>query len=304
MAVEIGLPAGVLNVVPGHGHIAGKAIGIHDGVDAINFTGSTEVGRHFLRYAADSNLKEVSLECGGKNPALILPDVTSLNRFAETLATGFMMNSGQLCSSISRVLVPQALSSDLRDLLATQMRQWPIGNPLDHSTRIGPLINAEHAAKVSSAFRTAQSQNKDFLISDAPLTGSSDLIVPPSVFFDVETSSDAWREEIFGPLLSVRSYQTMEEAITSANDTQYGLSAYIFSDSPALINHVANQIDAGCIAVNAFGEGDFSTPFGGFKLSGFGGKDKGIHAIDQYSRTKTIWWETGVPDKSFMPVAQ
>ncbi len=291
LAIEAGFPAGVLNVVPGHGAVAGRAIGLHRGVDAINFTGSTAIGRQFLHYAADSNLKEVTLECGGKNPAIVLPDVRHADAFIEQVAIGFMANSGQICSSVSRLLLPSHLRDQAHDAIAAAMRAWPLGDPLDERTRLGPLINARQAAKVRGAIEQGCQQSNDFLASDAERTGTSELMVTPTVFFDVDEQSALWRDEIFGPVLSVRFYDGLDEAMRGANDTDYGLSAYIFSNDSALTTEAASRVNAGSVSINVFGEGDFSTPFGGFGQSGFGGKDKGIHAIDQYSRIKSIWWD-------------
>lgn len=302
IAIEAGFPAGVLNVVPGRGAVAGRAIGLHAGVDAINFTGSTTTGRQFLRYAADSNLKEVTLECGGKNPAVVLPDVTRLDKFVEQIGIGFMHNSGQICSSISRLLLPGHLRGQARQVLADEMARWPAGDPIDEATRIGPLISARQADKVCAAIAAGRSQTDNFLQSDAVSSGASPLIVPPAIFFDVDERSPLWREEIFGPVLSVRFYDGLDEAVRSANDTDYGLSGYIFSEDPTAITAVAPRLDAGFVSINAFGEGDFSTPFGGFKQSGFGGKDKGVHALDQYSRTKSVWWDTS-PRPTVAPTA-
>lgn len=291
LAIEAGLPAGVINVVPGRGAVAGQAIGLHEAIDAINFTGSTATGRQFLRYAADSNLKEVSLECGGKNPAILLPDMTSLAPAMEQIAIGFMHNSGQICSSISRLLLPAHLRDEARETIAATMREWPIGDPFVEETRLGPLINARQAEKVRAAIDKGRAEGVATIESDAEQTGASDLLVRPVAFFDPEEGSDLWRQELFGPVLSVRFYDDLDDMVRSANDTAYGLSGYIFSNDAALTTRVASRLDAGSISINQFGEGDFSTPFGGFKHSGFGGKDKGIHALDQYSRTKSIWWE-------------
>ena len=291
LAIEVGFPPGVINVVTGFGEVAGRTIGLHADVAAVNFTGSTDTGRWFLRYSAESNLKEVSLECGGKNPALILPGIADVGMFAETIATGFLMNSGQLCSSISRVLAPRGMEHSLRDHLAAQMKAWPVGNPFQPQTRIGPMISREHADKVEAAIAAERAVNNDMLISSAEATGVSDLLMTPTVFFDVDETSPSWSEEIFGPMLAVRFYDDLEDAVASANATAYGLSAYVFGEDAAAIEDVSRRMDAGFVAVNAFSEGDFTTPFGGFKQSGFGGKDKGVHALDQYSRLKSIWWQ-------------
>ena len=291
LAIEVGFPAGVLNVVPGQGAVAGRAIGLHRGVDAINFTGSTAIGREFLHYAAESNLKEVSLECGGKNPAIVLPDVQATTAFMEQIGIGFMANSGQICSSVSRLLLPEHLRDAARDGLAAAMREWPLGDPLDARTRLGPLINERQAAKVRKAIELGCQHSNDFLVSDAECVDTCELMVKPAVFFDVDEGSALWRDEIFGPVLSVRFYDGLDEAMRSANDTDYGLSAYIFSNDAAMSHQAATRVNAGSVSINVFGEGDFSTPFGGFGQSGFGGKDKGIHGLDQYSRIKSIWWD-------------
>lgn len=298
LAIEVGFPAGVINVVPGHGAVAGRAIGLHRDIDALNFTGSTAIGRQFLRYAADSNLKEVTLECGGKNPAIVLPDVHSPSAFIEQVAIGFMANSGQICSSISRLLLPSHLRDQAHEAISVAMREWPLGDPLDDRTRLGPLINARQAAKVRKAIENGSQHTNDSLVSDAQTNGTSDLMVSPTVFFDVDEQSALWREEIFGPVLSVRFYDGLDEAMRCANDTSYGLSAYIFSNDAALTVEAASRVNAGSVSINVFGEGDFSTPFGGFNQSGFGGKDKGIHAIDQYSRIKSIWWDVSAGGKT------
>lgn len=291
LATEAGFPAGVINVVPGLGRVAGRAIGLHPGIAAINFTGSTATGRQFLHYAADSNLKEVSLECGGKNAAIILDDV-DLDRVGDEIATGFLMNSGQLCSSISRILAPRALEGRLRHLLAEKMAAWPIGDPLDPRTRIGPLISDGHASKVNRAIEAAEGEA---LRSDAEVLGRSPRLVKPVAFFDPGRDSPLWTEEIFGPVLAVRFYDDLDDALTSANETAYGLSAYVFGEDARRISYLAAGLDAGFVAVNAFCEGDMTTPFGGFKTSGFGGKDKGLQSLDQYARTKSVWWNVAQP---------
>ena len=183
LAIEVGFPAGVINVVPGRGVVAGRAIGLHPQIAAINFTGSTATGRQFLHYSADSNLKEVTLECGGKNPAIVLPDVCRLDRFIEQIAIGFMANSGQICSSISRLLLPSHLRDQARKEIAAAIAAWPMGDPMDDKTRIGPLINERQAEKVRAALDSGRQQIDDFLISDSVSSGSSKLMVPPTAFF-------------------------------------------------------------------------------------------------------------------------
>jgi gamma-glutamyl-gamma-aminobutyraldehyde dehydrogenase len=201
------------------------------------------------------------------------------------------MNSGQLCSSISRVLAPKSAERSLRDNLSAQMDAWPVGDPFDARTRVGPMINREHADKVQAAIAAERAVNNDILVSRADSTGTCERLVTPTVFFDVDSDGPTWKDEIFGPVLAVRFYDKIEQVIESANATEFGLSAYIFGNDPKTIESVSRRLDTGFVAINAFSEGDFTTPFGGFKQSGFGGKDKGIHALDQYSRVKSIWWQ-------------
>ena len=172
----------------------------------------------------------------------------------------------------------------------SSVASWPIGDPLDPATRMGPLVSDIHVAKVKSAIDAERGRNNDILVSTAPTNGQSPRLVTPIAFFNVDEQASAWREEIFGPVLSVNFYDNLEDAIARANDTAYGLSAYVFGQDAQAISAASDQLDAGFVAVNAFCEGDFTTPFGGFKASGFGGKDKGIHSLDQYSRTKSVWW--------------
>lgn len=280
LAHEAGIPAGVFNVVPGTGPEVGEPIGRHMDIDAVSFTGSTETGRRFLRYAAESNLKEVTLEMGGKNPAVVLDDAENLDRVAAHVVNGAFWNMGENCSASSRLIVQKGVKDDLLKRIVAHAREWPMGDPLDPVNRVGALVSKAHYDKVCS------------YLDKGPkviLGGKADMGFVEPTILEVSRDSKQAREEIFGPVLSVLTVDSFDEAIALANSTEYGLAASIFTANVKRALRGARAIRAGTVTVNSFGEGDISTPFGGFKASGFGGRDNGIHAHDQYTQIKTIW---------------
>ncbi|WP_300034810.1 aldehyde dehydrogenase [uncultured Roseobacter sp.] len=272
LAHMAGVPRGVLQVLPGDGPAVGEPLGRHGGVDMVSFTGSTETGRRFLHYSADSNLKKVVLECGGKNPAVVLSDAENLDHVAGHVVNAAFWNAGQNCSAASRLIVHRDVKEPLMERINARLRDWKTGDPLDPANHIGALIDADHCRKV-----------RGYL-------GSKDTgpYVTPQVL-EVDPQDKAAREEIFGPVLCVMTVATNEAAIALANDTDYGLTASVFTASTRRAIRAARDIRAGTVTVNCYGEGDMSTPFGGYKQSGFGGRDNGVHAHDQYTELKTIW---------------
>ncbi|MDO5704888.1 MAG: aldehyde dehydrogenase [Paracoccus sp. (in: a-proteobacteria)] len=279
LAAEAGLPPGVLNVVPGSGPDVGEPIGRHMDIDAVSFTGSTETGRRFLRYAAESNLKEVTLEMGGKNPAVVLDDAENLDRVAAHVVNGAFWNMGENCSASSRLIVQKGIKDALMDRILAHAREWPMGDPLNPENRVGALVSRAHYDKVRSYLDGARTL----------LGGKADGGFVEPTILDVAPDAPQAREEIFGPVLSVLTVGSFDQAIALANDTEYGLAASIFTGNVKRAIRGARAIRAGTVTVNSFGEGDISTPFGGFRQSGFGGRDNGIHAHDQYTQIKTIW---------------
>jgi len=274
-----GLPRGVLQVLPGDGPGVGEPLGRHMGVDMVSFTGSTETGRRFLRYAADSNLKKVTLECGGKNPALVLEDAENLDHVAEHVVQAAFWNMGENCSATSRLIVHKAVKAPLMERIAARLRDWKTGDPLDPAMHLGALIDAAHCRKVAS------------YLEGKPVAGGGTPegnFVKPTVY-EVEKDDPRAREEIFGPVLSVIEVASTEEAVALANDTEYGLTASVFTGNIRRAIRAARDIRAGTVTINCYGEGDISTPFGGMKQSGFGGRDNSIHAHDQFTEVKTIW---------------
>ena len=286
LASEAGIPAGVLNVVTGSGPAVGEPIGLHPGIDMVSFTGSTETGKRFLRYAADSNMKRVVLECGGKNPAVVFDDAEDLDLVAEQVVLGAFWNMGENCSATSRLIVHEKVKDDLLVRIKAYMREWRMGDPLDPSNRIGALVSRDHFEKVKSYIDRIPAEKLE-LVEGGRTEGGA--FVEPTVVDGVTRESSLFQEEVFGPLLSVTTFSSVSEAITLANDTTYGLAASVYTGSLKRALKAAREIRAGTVTVNCFGEGDITTPFGGFKESGFGGRDKSIFAHDQYTELKTIW---------------
>jgi len=280
LAMEAGVPAGVFNVLPGGGADVGEPIGRHMDIDMVSFTGSTETGRKFLTYASESNLKEVTLEMGGKNPAVVLDDAENLDRVAAHITNGAFWNMGENCSASSRLIVQKGVKEELLKRILAHAREWPMGDPLDPVNRVGALVSKSHYEKVAS-----------YITKDAKvLLGgkAADGFVEPTIL-DCKPGDSQVREEIFGPILTVLTVETYDEAIALANATEYGLAASIYTSNVKKALRGARALRAGTVTVNSFGEGDIATPFGGYKQSGFGGRDNGIHAHDQYTQIKTIW---------------
>ena len=282
LAIEAGIPAGVLNIVTGSGPEAGEPIGRHPGIDAVSFTGSTETGRRFLRFSADSNLKEIVLEMGGKNPCIVMDDAEDLEAVASHVVNGAYWNMGENCSAISRLIVHRGVKDALVEKLVAALNEWRVGDPLDPANRIGPLVSEEHFRKVRSFLG-----NGEKVLHGGEITG--DRYVHPTIIELATNNERPAREEIFGPILAVIPVDSLQEAVAIANDTDYGLTASIFTANGKRAMRAARALKAGTVTVNSFGEGDITTPFGGYKQSGFGGRDNSIHAHDQYTQLKTIW---------------
>jgi len=273
LAFEAGVPAGVLSVVPGLGHTAGKAIGLHPDIDMTAFTGSTEVGRLFLEYSAKSNLKRVVLECGGKNPQVVMGDAGDLKAVAGNVLSAAFWNMGENCSAGSRLIVHRSIKDALLEEMLSQLEDWATGDPLDPAVRLGAQI--EGCKLLTGGVRLHEQ--------------SGGYFVAPTIFEASSNAASVAQEEIFGPVLAVIAFDTEEEAIAIANDTCYGLAASLWTANINTAHRVAAAIRAGTVSVNCFSEGDICTPFGGYKQSGFGGRDKSIYAHDQYCELKTTW---------------
>jgi len=282
LAMEAGLPRGVFNVLVGDGPGVGQPLGLHKDIDMIGFTGSTETGRRFLRYAADSNLKNIALECGGKNPAIVLEDAEQLDVVAEHLVAAAFWNMGENCSAGSRLIVHKSRKDELLEHVTARLRDWRTGDPLDPANALGALVDGAHFAKVETSIKGATGTR----LSGEEIDGR---FITPTIFDGVKPGDALAREEVFGPVLAVIDVSSTDEALRVANDTDYGLAASVFSANIKQALRAARTVRAGTVTVNCFGEGDITTPFGGFKQSGFWGRDNSLQAHEQYSETKTIW---------------
>ena len=286
LAHEAGIPAGVFNLVPGGGREVGEAIGRHMDIPMVSFTGSTDTGRLFLKYAAESNLKRIVLELGGKNPAVVMNDCEDLDEVAQFVTAGAFWNMGENCSASSRLIVHKDVKDQLLGLIAKHLKDWKLGDPLDPDNRLGAMVSKSHFEKVKSYLEYAAEHKLSIVQGGETEDG---VFVQPTIVDNVGRDNKLFVEEIFGPVLSVTSFETIDEAIEIANDTVYGLAASAYTGSLRNALRLSREIRAGVVTVNCFGEGDASTPFGGYKESGFGGRDKSIWAHDQYTELKTIW---------------
>ena len=290
LGTEAGIPDGVLNVVTGPGGAVGEALGRHPDVDCLAFTGSTEVGRRFLNYAAESNLKRVLLELGGKSPQVVFADADDLESIAAHVAVAVFWNMGENCSAGSRLIVHRSKKAALLEALQAELQNWPTGDPLDPANRLGALISRGQMETVLDYVEIGMGEGARVVTGgERILADTGGYYVPPTVLDDVDNTMRVAREEIFGPVLSVIEFDTEEEAVAIANDTPYGLASSIYTNDLNVAHRVARNLRAGVVAVNCYSEGDMTTPFGGYKLSGFGGHDKSAHAHAQYTETKTIW---------------
>jgi len=289
LAFQAGLPRGVLNVVTGYGESAGAPLGLHPDVDMVSFTGSTEVGRKFLEYSARSNLKRVVLECGGKNPCVVLDDAENLDVVAEHATQAVFWNMGENCSSNSRLIVHRKIKDELLERIFHRIRDWRTGDPLDPANRLGAMVSREQYEGVLRYIERGKAEGAELVLGGHAIEADGGFFIEPTIFDNVRPEMTIAREEIFGPVLSVMVIASVDEAIRVANDTKYGLAASVFTSNVKRAHRVARAIRAGTVTVNCYGEGDISTPFGGYKQSGFGGRDNSIHAHEQYTELKTIW---------------
>ena len=288
-AAEAGIPEGVLNVIPGPGALVGEALGMHPDVDVISFTGSTEVGRLFLKYSSESNLKRIVLELGGKSPFVVLQDVKDYDFTAGHAVQAAFWNMGENCTGNSRIILPRKRKDEFIEAMKKHLEGWKIGNPLDPANALGSMVSTAQFKTVMSYIEKGKAEGAKAIVGGGALNIGSGLFIPPTIFDDVKPEHTIAREEIFGPVTAIMPVDSDEEALRLANDTVYGLQATLFTDDVTKAHLYARELKAGTVSVNNFSEGDNTTPFGGYKLSGFGGKDKGRESHDQYLETKTIY---------------
>jgi acyl-CoA reductase-like NAD-dependent aldehyde dehydrogenase len=294
LAIEAGIPTGVLNVVPGYGETAGRALGIHPDVDGVAFTGSTEVGKLFLKYAGESNMKRVSAETGGKTPNIIFADAPDLSYAINAVGFSIFWNTGEMCIAGSRLLVERSVYDEVVEGVASKSHAWLPGNPLDPATRAGPIVDAGQLDTVMGYIERGQAQGANLAAGGKQvLTDTGGYFVEPTVFSDVTNDMDIAKDEIFGPVLSIIPFDSEDEALTIANESRYGLSAAVWTSNLARAHRMSAALKAGTVWINNFDTSDITAPFGGYKESGFGGKDKSLLALDKYTNVKTTWINLG-----------
>lgn len=288
LAMEAGIPEGVFNVVPGYGETAGRALGLHMDVDAIAFTGSTEVGKLFMIYSGQSNMKRVTLECGGKSPLIILADAPDLDAAARSAAWGLFHNSGQSCDAAARLIVERSIKDKFVERVIKVAAGYKVGDPLDTATELGPIISETQMQRILGYIEKGSAEGATLKLGGKRVAGYDGYFLEPTVFDHVTNDMTIAKEEIFGPVLSVLEATDLEQAIKIANDTDYGLASGIWTRDINKAIAASKALVAGVVSVNNYADGDITTPFGGFKRSGFG-RDKSLHAIEKYSDLKATW---------------
>lgn len=284
LALEAGIPAGVLNVVPGYGPTAGASLTTHPKVDKVAFTGSTEVGRIIMQ-GASKDLKDVSLELGGKSPLIIGP-TNDVQKAVDIAHFGLFFNHGQCCVAASRVYVHESVYDEFVELSGKAALDRKVGDPFDDTTVQGPQVDQDQLDKILGFIEGAKKQGAK-LVAGGNRHGETGYYVEPTVFADVQDDMDISREEIFGPVQSILKYSTTEEVLRRANDSPYGLGAGVISDDINFVNTVSRGIKAGSVWVNCYNVFDSNVPFGGYKSSGIG-RDKGQYALEHYTSVKAV----------------
>ncbi|MDO6462517.1 aldehyde dehydrogenase [Granulosicoccaceae sp. 1_MG-2023] len=289
LASEAGLPDGVLNVLPGFGESAGKALALHNDVDVLTFTGSTRTAGLLMQYAGQSNMKQVWIEAGGKSPNLVFADCADLQRAADISARAIFTNQGQVCIACSRIYVEESIREPFIQALLKATEQFRPGDPLDPQTTLGPMVDATQLATVGRYVQYALDEGGRVLTGGKPdYEQGQGYFVEPTIIDNAHNGMTFVREEIFGPVLAVCTFKDEDEAIALANDSKYGLGAAIWTDNLSRAHRVSRKIRSGMVWINTWGDGDTTVPFGGVKASG-NSRDKSTHSLEKYSNTKYVW---------------
>ena len=288
IAKEAGIPDGVFNVVPGFGDV-GEALGRHNDVDAVSFTGSTEVGGFFMKYSGESNLKTVGLEMGGKSPFIVLGDAKITDDLINNAIDSAFWNGGQNCSANMRQIVHSKVKEEFLDKVLKKVKNIKVGDPLDPETNMGSMISEKHLATVDGFIQKGIDEGASLLYGGVSGNDQKGFFAKPTLFDNLNENMTIAQDEIFGPVLGVLSVNSTEEALNMAKNSRYGLHASVFTQDINEAFHMAKSLPCGTVSVNTFSEGDIKTPFGGYKQSGSLSRDQGTEALNQYLQTKTIW---------------
>jgi gamma-glutamyl-gamma-aminobutyraldehyde dehydrogenase len=286
---EAGLPPGVLNVITGLGSTAGNALARHMSVDVLSFTGSGAVGRSLLQASAESNLKRVYLELGGKSPNIVFEDAPDLDAAVKTSVQGIFRNSGQVCVAGSRLLVQRSIADEFVSKFASQANALRVGDPLDLSSEVGAVSNSKQLARNTQMLQNALGEGARLRAGGAviePVKGG--YYMQPTVLDQVRPDMRIAQEEVFGPVLTVMIFDDEQQAISMANDSTYGLAAGVWTSNLSRAHRMVREIQAGVVHVNTYGGPDITVPLGGVKQSG-SGPDKSLHALSKYQNLKTAW---------------
>jgi len=285
LLIEAGLPAGVVNIVPGFGPTAGAALATHPEVDKVAFTGSTEVGKTVMKLAGD-NLKRVSLELGGKAPNIVFAD-SDIDAAVNGAMRGIFFNQGEVCCAGSRLFLEEKIHDQFLSKLKTRAEKMVVGNPLDPQTQMGAQVSEEQFRKILGYVEKGKSEGAKVLTGGTPAQGQG-YFIKPTILEGVNNRMSVAREEIFGPVVCAIPFKNQEDLQRQANDTVYGLSAGIWTRDIGKAHRLAKEIKAGTIWVNCYNCFDAASPFGGFKQSGFG-RELGKYALELYTQVKSVW---------------
>jgi len=289
LAKEAGIPDGVFNVLPGFGHEVGKALALHNDIDTLVFTGSTAIAKQLMIYAGESNMKRVWTEAGGKSPNIVFADAPNLDDAAQAAAGAICFNQGEVCTAGSRLLVEASIKDEFIGKVKAAMQTWQPGNPLDPNTNVGAIVDKTQHDRVLAYIEKGKEQQASLCCGGSktqPVDGG--FYIEPTMFSEVDNKMAIASDEIFGPVLSVITFEDMDEAISIANDTPYGLAAGIWTTDLSKAHKMAKAVRAGSVWVNQWDGGDMTAPFGGFKQSG-NGRDKSLHAFNKYTEVKATW---------------
>ncbi len=288
IAIEVGLPPGVLNVITGPGASVGQALVEHPGIDKIAFTGDTTTGKSIMRGAAET-LKTITLELGGKSPNIVLSDA-DLDAALRGVSIGIFYGKGEVCAAGSRLLVDRSIKDEFIDKLAARTRKMVPGDPLDPKTRFGSVSSQKQMETVLRYIAAGKSEGATLVAGGerADIGTGKGYFVQPTVFADVTQEMTIAREEIFGPVLAAIEFADLDEAIAKANDTRYGLAAGVWTRDIKKAHYVARKLQAGTVWVNTYNVYDTAAPFGGYKQSGFG-REMSAHALQHYTQVKSVW---------------